>query len=234
MKWYCLFSSHIQEFNDNYKHLSSEKLIELDNYIDNYYQNNINNIGLSTSKPVFNPFKDLEFLLVKRPNDLYIWLSKISRHLIVSPKLHEIFNRHEIYGYCAFNGINLKNKLESRNDYYAYLFYKNMWDNLDFINSIFVFKDFNTRETLQKFQISNNEEYQKLIHENGRISGKIIGFKNLVFLVDKCCDIFYLFNVDEIHPFVSENLYRELDKSGLRGVELAETNSFNIELKLIS
>lgn len=234
MKWYCLFSTHIQEFNDYFKHLSAEKLVELNDYIDDYYQKHINNMGLSTSKPIFNPFKDLEFLLMKRPKDLYIWLSKISRHLIVSPKLHEILSCHEIYGSCAFNGVILKNRLETRNDYHAYLFYKNMWDNLDFSNSSFVFKDFNTREILHEFQISNNEEYQKLIHENGRISGKIIGFKDLVFLVDKYYDLFYLFNVDEIHPFVSEKLYRELDKSGLKGVELAEKSSYSIEFKLVS
>lgn len=234
MKWYCLFSNHIQEFNDYFKHLSSEKLVELNDYIDDYYQKHINNMGLTTPEPNFNPFKEMEFLLMKKPDDLYIWLSKISRHLIVSQRLHEIFNSFEIYGSRTFGGVHFKNKAESQNDYIAYLFYKNMWDNLDFNESKFVFKDFYTRETLHEFEISNNEEYIKLINENGRISGKIVGFKKLIFRVDKYFDLFFLFNIDEIHPFVSEELYLKLEKSRLRGVELSEMNAFSIELKLIN
>jgi hypothetical protein len=127
-----------------------------------------------------------------------------------------------------FDGIIFKNDHVVNRDYLLYCFYLDMMNKINFSKSKFVLKDIWTFKELEEIQIVSFEEYRKIKKENGRKTGKKLGYKEIVIEWNVKYDFFFLFHIDDMHPIISKELYKRLNAEKISGLEWYEFKAFSI------
>lgn len=229
MDWYVITGEHIKDYQNTLKYLSTPESLKSSDLIEDFYQMYERPFyGKSGLIPKYNPWIYHEFLLHKRPKDLYISLGKISRHFITSPRLFELWQKNNLAGNVWFDGIVLKNKEETRKDYLYCHFYHSMGDNIDYKKSLFLIKERDNNEIISHLRISNESDYNAIESKITRSSGTYLGIDELSIPGIQDVDLFFLMNISETKAFISERLYEIMVREKVAGADMYKFNQFKI------